>query len=374
MAAAAILLLLCTVGCSGFFPPIDNTPTPGSSGNYVYVGNATTSNIAGFSISSTAATLTAVTGSPFTLGYVPLSMAVTPANTFLYVGGISGIYLYVIGSGGVLTAPSTGAIQQVAYATAMTVSPDGNWLLVLDGSTQVIDIYQVNTSTGALTVMQGAQYNIQSGAVWKPSEITISPGGSLIFAALGTAGDAVFTFNTSTGVAVSTQYLSPISTSTGDNALAVNPAGTYLFIARSGTGGGVAVYSIGTNGLLSPVSGSPFAAGTGPSSITIDSTGTYVYTGNRGDGTISGYTITAGTTTAGLTLTALADSPYQTGTLVQSIGIDSTKKYLLAAAQGGSPDLTMYSFDTASPGKLNTATSVATGTDPTGAYAVALTH
>jgi 6-phosphogluconolactonase (cycloisomerase 2 family) len=154
----------------------------------------------------------------------------------------------------------------------------------------------------------------------------------------------------------------------------VNPAGTYLFIARSGTGGGVAVYSVGSGGLLTAVTGSPFAAGTGPSSIAIDKTGTYVYTGNRGDGTISGYTIAAGTTTLGLTLTELSGSPYQSGVLVSSIGIDSTGKYLLAASQGGSPDLTMYSFDTATPGKLDTATSVATGTDPTGANEAALTH
>ena len=58
----------------------------------------------------------------------------------------------------------------------------------------------------------------------------------------------------------------------------------------------------------------------------------------------------------------------------QSIGIDKTGKYLLAAAVGGSPDLTMYSFDITIPGKLDPATSVATGTDPAGADALALMH
>ena len=53
---------------------------------------------------------------------------------------------------------------------------------------------------------------------------------------------------------------------------------------------------------------------------------------------------------------------------------DKTGKYLLAAATGGDPDLTMYSFDTAVPGKLDTATSVATGVDPAGAVAIAATH
>jgi hypothetical protein len=59
---------------------------------------------------------------------------------------------------------------------------------------------------------------------------------------------------------------------------------------------------------------------------------------------------------------------------VQSLGIDRTGKYLLAAAIGGSPDLTMYSFDITTPGKLDPATSITTDTDPAGAVAVALTH
>jgi hypothetical protein len=59
---------------------------------------------------------------------------------------------------------------------------------------------------------------------------------------------------------------------------------------------------------------------------------------------------------------------------VQSLGIDRTGKYLLAASVGGSPDLYMYSFDITTPGKLDAATSIATDADPAGAAAVALTH
>lgn len=368
LALGAALLPLLT-GCSGFFPPIDNSGGGGTTtGNLVYVGNQTTSSIGGFSIGTS--TLTAVSGSPVAAGFVPLSMAVTKANTFLYVGGLTAIELFAIGSNGSL---ATGTTAAVANAAAMTISPDGNWLIVLDGNTQVLDIYAINTSTGALTLTSNPSYGNISGT-WKPSDIKVSPNGTLIFAALGTAGDQVFSFDTATGAGASVSYLPPVSTSTGDNGLAVNPAGTYLFIARSGTNGGVAAYSIAASGILTSVTASPFAAGTGPASLAIDSTGTYLYAGNRGDGTISGYTIAAGTTAAGLTLTALSGSPYTTGTLVQSIGIDSTGKYLLAAASGGSPDLTMYTFDITTPGKLDAATSIATATDPAGAAMLALTH
>jgi 6-phosphogluconolactonase (cycloisomerase 2 family) len=218
-----------------------------------------------------------------------------------------------------------------------------------------------------------ASYTTSSGT-WQPSDVRVSPDGTLIFAALGTAGDVVFTFDTSKGIAASSQKLPTGDAATGDYGLAVSAKTAYLYIARSGTNGGVAVYSIGSGGTLTAVTGSPFAAGSGTFSVALDSTGTYVYAANRTDGTISGYTVVPSTSVLGLSLTPLGGSPYKSGTNVQSIGIDSTNKYLLAAAVGGAPDLTMYSFDVTVPGKLIQATSVATGASPAGAVALALTH
>jgi 6-phosphogluconolactonase len=373
-AVSVALALPVFTGCSGFFPPINGGGGGGggSTGNRVYVANQAAGSIGAFSVGT--GTLTTVNNSPVAVGYKPLSMVVTPNNALLYVGAATGVFVYFINSDGSLTTPGTGSQPAGVFAPAMAVSPDGQWLIVLDGTTQQLDIFQINSSTGALTsVTSPVAYSTTSG-VWQPSDIRISPDGTLIFAALGTAGDAVFTFNTTTGVATSSQGLTTGNTATGDFGLAVSPKTTYLFIARSGTNGGVAVYSIGSGGALTPVTGTPFAAGSGTFSVILDSTGTYVYAANRTDGTISGYTIVPGGTTAGLSLTQLNGSPYTSGSGVQALGIDSTGKYLLAAAVGGAPDLTMYSFDIPVPGKLDPATSVATGVDPAGAVAVALTH
>ena len=373
-AVSVALALPVFTGCSGFFPPINGGGGGGggSTGNRVYVANQAAGSIGAFSVGT--GTLTTVNNSPVAVGYRPLSMVVTPNNALLYVGAATGVFVYFINSDGSLTTPGTGSQPAGVFAPAMAVSPDGQWLIVLDGTTQQLDIFQINSSTGALTsVTSPVAYSTTSG-VWQPSDIRISPDGTLIFAALGTAGDAVFTFNTTTGVATSSQGLTTGNTATGDFGLAVSPKTTYLFIARSGTNGGVAVYSIGSGGVLTPVTGTPFAAGSGTFSVILDSTGTYVYAANRTDGTISGYTIVPGGTTAGLSLTQLNGSPYTSGSGVQALGIDSTGKYLLAAAVGGAPDLTMYSFDIPVPGKLDPATSVATGVDPAGAVAVALTH
>lgn len=90
---------------------------------------------------------------------------------------------------------------------------------------------------------------------------------------------------------------------------------------------------------------------------------------NRNDNTISGYSIGANKA-----LTVLSGSPFTSGQAVNSLGIDPGGTYLLAGANGGSPDLSMYSFDATTPGKLNLAKSVATDTDPTNVTAIAVTH
>ncbi len=373
-AAAAAIVLPLFIGCSDFFPPIHGGGGGGGSTvNRVYVANRQARSIGGFVIGT--GTLAAVNNSPVATSYGPLSIVVTPNNSLLYVGANTGIFVYFINSDGSLTTPSTGSQPAGVFAASLAVSPDGQWLIALDGTTQQLDIFQINATTGALSsVTAPATYSATSG-VWQPSEVRISPDGTLIFAALGTAGDVVFTFNTTTGVATSSQTLATGNTATGDYGLAISPKTTYLYIARSGTNGGVAVYSIGAVGALSPVTGSPFAAGSGTFSVALDNTGTYVYAANRTDGTISGYTIVPSTTnTAALSLTPISGSPYPSGSFVQSLGADSTGKYILAAAFSGGPDLTMYSFDATVAGKLNQATSVATGVDPAGATELALTH
>ena len=370
---AGVLTLPVFTGCGDFFPPINGGGSGGgSTANRVYVANQAASSIGGFAIGT--GTLAAVNGSPLATAYKPVSMVVTPNNSLLYVGSVTGgIFVYFINSDGSLTTPSTGSQPAGVLAPAMAVSPNGQWLIALDGTTQQLDIFQINASTGALTsVNVPTSYSTSSGT-WQPSDVRVSPDGTLIFAALGTAGDVVFNFNTTTGVATSSQSLNTGNSQTGDFGLAVSKTG-YLYIARSGTNGGVAVYSIGSGGTLTAVTGSPFAAGSGTFSVVLDNTGTYAYAANRTDGTISGYTIVPSTTALGLSLTPLGGSPYISGTTVQSLGIDSTNKYLLAAALGGAPDLSMYSFDVSVPGKLIPATSVATGVSPAGAVTLALTH
>jgi 6-phosphogluconolactonase len=367
--AAALGILSFSTGCGSFFVyPGSSGSGSSATGDYVYVANSTTGTLAGYAIGT--GTLTAASGSPYVLGFSPTAVAVNPADSIVFVAGTNAgngfIAAYSIGSGGALTLLVSNSVG-LADEVSMDISPDGKWLLGLDANGLTVDEYQINSSTGQLTLATGASYTV-SGATVVPRGLRVAPNGNYIFAAIGTAGDLVFPFNTSTGV-LSAPLTLALGSGVSDNALAVSPNSSYLYIARSGTAAGLAVYTIGSGGALNSVSGSPFAAGSQPFSVVVNNAGTDVYVANQLDSTISGYSVASNGT-----VTALSGSPYGNGSQVTVLAADRTGNYLLAASRTGSPDLTLYSFDSAISGKLDFATSTSTGADPTGPIAMATTH
>ena len=270
---------------------------------------------------------------------------------------------------GSLTALSSGAALAAVGIVSLDVSPDGNWLFALDSNGVTVDEFAINSTTGALTAQNGANFAVTGAGATSPRMIKVAPSGGLVFAAMGTGGEAVFTFNTTTGALALSQTLDG-STVTSDNAITVDSTSTHLYIARSGTGTGIAVYTIGTAGALTSIAGSPFAAGAGPYSVVINSAGDlplcrqpdrwqHLRLRHRNDGRPD--------RSRDLTLRERIAGH-------GALGRDSLGKYIVAAALGGSPDLTMYTFDATSLGKLNSASTAATGTDPTGATAIAMSH
>ena len=116
------LFLLGVAGCGGFFvPQTGGGGGGGNTGDYIYVGNGNDPYIAGFGVSSSGA-LSVLSGSPYNNGVAAQSLAVTPANTFLYAGTTNGIYLYAINSNGSISVQNSGsAVAQDMVATQMQV-------------------------------------------------------------------------------------------------------------------------------------------------------------------------------------------------------------------------------------------------------------
>jgi 6-phosphogluconolactonase (cycloisomerase 2 family) len=361
-------LLLCLLplsGCNGFFAKdsTTSTDTGTSATNYAFVANTGSNSVAGFGISTTG-TLAALSGSPITLGLPPTALTVSRDNKFLWVGTVSAIYGYSIASDGTLAALSSGNAIANAICADMQTSPDGKWLMVLDGSGNSVDLFSINTD-GTLTPGPNSGIGFTASGTVVPKQLRIAPSGGYVVAAMGTAGELVFSFNTTTGaLALLTQTPPPDTTS--DNGIAIDSTSTYLFEARSGSNPGLVVNTVSSNGSLTPTTSTTYAAGVQPYAVVLDNTSKYAYVANRTDGTITGYGI--GTNAA---LTAIAGSPFSSGVAVQSLGADSTGKWLLAASYSGSPDLSLYGFDATNLGRLYSVSSASTGTN---AAVLALSH
>jgi 6-phosphogluconolactonase len=380
VAVVGICALFLATGCGTFFLYPGNYNGGGSTtGDYVYVANTIAGSLAGFSVGS--GTLTALTGSPYSLGFAPNAVAVNPANSRLFAAGTNGVYgfinVYSIASTGVLsllTSNNTGSASEVA----IDVSPDGNWLLGIDANgpqanQAIVDAYQINTSTGALTLGNPAIYQYTGTQIptITPLGIKFAPNENYVFVAVGQAGDLVFPFNSTTGVTAAGSLSLSIGSGLSDNALAVNAQSNYLYIARSGaTGGGLAIYTIGSGGALNIV-GSPLASGTQPTSVVINKAGTNIYVANQQDKTVSGYSIASDGT-----VTVQNPATSSTVSAPRALVVDNSGNYLLATSYTSTPDLSLYSFNSSSGVTFVTSasTTITGGTEPAGAISIAATH
>jgi 6-phosphogluconolactonase (cycloisomerase 2 family) len=385
-ALCCCLLLFALTGCD-FFVPNTNSGGGGVTGDYIYVGNSNNTDIAGFGV-STAGALSVLTNSPYNNGIAALSLTVTPANTFLYVGTSSGIYGYAIASNGSIGVINSGTIMGGdVVPTYMQVDSTGNYLLAAGVSTstaaQTIGIYTIDTSTGVVTAIKGSPLALYTGSGTTPTVVTptgllITPNNSYVYVSLGGLGVQVLTLgaNGALSTGSSPTYLPPKSTSSSpsDYGLASDPTSAFLFVAEINTG--LRVLSIGTNGALNELSGSPYAVGTGPRGVALDTTGSYVYVANFGSNNISAFTLTA----ASGKLTAVSGSPFSSGGLMPLAFVnDNQKKFIGVINNGnntssGQSDLQMFSFDATIDGKLDPVSTATTGTDPTNPQSIAATH
>jgi 6-phosphogluconolactonase len=381
------LFLLCLAGCGGFFVPQTNSGGGSNTGDYIYVGNSNDPYIAGFGVSSSGA-LSVLSGSPYNNGVAAQSLAVTPANTFLYAGTTNGIYLYAINSNGSIAIQNKGsAVAQDMVATQMQVDSTGNYLLAAGFGTaigaQAIGIYTINTSTGLLTAVTGSPLALYTGngstpTVVTPTGLLITPNNSYVYVSLSTLGVQILTLGANGALSAGStpSLLLPTSTSTSpvDRGLASDPLSAFLFVAETNTG--LRVLSIGTGGSLKEVSGSPYAAGTGPTGVLLDTTGSYVYVANKGSNNISAFTLTA----ASGKLTAVAGSPFASGgTNPIALVNDNSKKFVAvinnqATGASGNSDMQVFKFDTTTDGKLDPVSTASTGTDPTAPGSIAASH
>ena len=385
--AVAAIAVAAISGCAGFWDPLPNSGGSGTnpvSGTF-YVLNAKTNQLAGFAFAAGASSPTVVTNSPYALSGLPLAMAVAPSGNYLYVSTAGGVTYYTVNSDGSLTAGSQAITGD--QAIAMQVDPTGSWLVYCVAGSNVLNAIQLDTSTGASTGTLVTAPNRLPGTTAK--EIAISPSGSTnpyVFVAVGSSGFAAVGFSPGSSNPFASQRSYTVKNSQGgDNSIAVDPENRLLYVgetaAASGSqSGALRVFTIGSAFVSEITTGTtdtagtayPYSSGgTGPSSIV--ATDSYVYVANSAvsgssSGNISGFTVVTSTSGTSYSLTPI--NTVSTGPLTFGLAEDSTGAYLLAVNSGGSPDLSTFTFDSTTPGKLDAGPTSSTGTDPTGALVI----
>jgi hypothetical protein len=383
--AAATLL----AGCAGFWnaPTSTTTTTTTSttlSSGVFYVLNQTTKQIAAYYIST--GTLEPVSGSPYNLASAPSCIAIAPGGGFLYVGTLSGIYLYTIGSGGALTIGNGSSVISSDIPSAMQVS--GSWLIdtfsAASGSVQ-LDAIPINASTGASTGSgpePSEAFNVTNASV---AQMALSPDGTNLFVALGAGGTIVVPFTAGNSNPLGSQAtVIPVLNGSGSaQSVAVDPTNRLFYIGETqavSASGGLRVFNYSSLGTGTPrssptqITGSPIASGgLSPHAILPIASGGYVYVansqGNTGTGNITWFPISV----SGTTYTIAAGDTIVSGVVPMGLAEDSDNNFVLAISTGGStssgdPDLEAY---TMSSGALTAAITSETGTDPVGAVGVA---
>jgi 6-phosphogluconolactonase (cycloisomerase 2 family) len=383
LGVAAPLLL---TGCNNFFVCEGKSDCPSSGsgggtttgGDYAYVSNGASGStyLAAYDLSG--GTLTAISGSPYNLGYAPVALDVAPSDSFLYAAtppGVTnpGIYGYSIGTDGALTTIENGSVLVNDAVSSMDISPDGNYLFTVETTGLTMTEYKVDTTTGTLALvisfpLQGIGCTVTGTPVSQSCTVKVSPSGSIVVVSLGTQGDAIFSYSSSSGITSATPVVIPSGTTTanptGDYSVALDD-NNYAYIARTNA---LAVYSINSSTLAySQQDSKSYTSGMVPRSVVLSSSGGYVYTANEGAGTISAFAI--GTSGA---LTEETGSPYAGPTNVSALGVDNSGNYLVAAGYDSSAGVQLFSIGAG--GALTHVDSVGSGTSTTDPTVLALTH
>jgi hypothetical protein len=358
------------------------TPTTLSSGDF-YVLNQTTKQIVAYYIN--AGSLTTI-GS-YSLTAAPYAIAIAPGNGFLYVSTVTGIFLYTIDpSTGALTIGNGGAAISSDVAGAMAVDTSGLWLI--DAETGLSGGVIMNaisiTSSGTLnsTNEESETYTVANASV---QQMALSGDDANIFLAAGEGGTLVIPFNSANTNPLATTASTIATTVSGASSLsvAVDPGTTpaLFYIGEteaSSSSGGLRAFnysSLGT-GSVTEIAGSPYSAGgLAPHAILPEATGSYLYVasgqGATSDGVLQGFNITTNVSGSVTTYTLSSISTVSTGIQPAGLAEDSLGNFVLAVSSGGSYDFEAYIFDTTTLGKLDSTITSTTGTDPTGAVAVA---
>ena len=291
----------------------------------LYVSDFLNDAVDGYSISSSGV-LTAVTGSPFSLGGTPPGaggLAAFAANSYVYAtdsnaGTVAG-FVYDSSSGTLTPVP--GSPIAAGNTPVQALVAEGQFLYVsnLNDSEGGISAFTINVQNGALTAISGSPYPTgTAGSFPGPSAMVVSNGNAgtvfLYVALVGTANVnnqiAAFAIDLNTGSLTAVPGF-PFSTGNQPAQMAYVPlGGTFdvIYTANAQDNTITAFAADHATGVLTAVSGSPYPAGSSVGGLAVvNAAGLYIlYQSDPQGQSVRAYNVATSTGA----LTAVSGSPF----------------------------------------------------------------
>jgi 6-phosphogluconolactonase (cycloisomerase 2 family) len=218
---SANTLSVFMIGSTGTLTEVADSPFAAGSnptaivvagGQYIYAANSTGSSVSAYSLNSTSGALTPVAGSPFATPGLPNGLVVNPAGTHLYasesqpnemsgftIDATTGALRTIAGSPFTASFPirtpvmdaggkrlhvsngsavdcfevdaSTATLSEIGVSatngqSSIALALDGpdNFLYVLDNLANQIEVFSIDNSSGALTLINGSPFTLFPGA------------------------------------------------------------------------------------------------------------------------------------------------------------------------------------------------------------------
>jgi 6-phosphogluconolactonase (cycloisomerase 2 family) len=184
-------------------------------GYRLYVANIGSKDVEGYFIDRSNGSLQQVPGAPGVVAGIPIAVVVHPSGDYIFVASTVSstenyIYTFAVQSNGSLLPVAGSPFATQDNPSAAVIDPTGNFLYVAPVQTTYVDAYRINTSNGTLTPVPGEPFllpdntaNSQCGAF----DLAIEPGGKRLLAPEECEGQiAVFNINSSTGALTNAPY------------------------------------------------------------------------------------------------------------------------------------------------------------------------
>jgi 6-phosphogluconolactonase len=279
-------------GAGGGFFAVNRAATC-SGQKLIYVSNAGSNDVSGFSVNPSTGSLDLVPGSPFPTGGVShggIALACTPDGRFLMAAntGSSDITVFRIAGDGALTAVGS-QVPVGSTPDGIRISPDGKFLAVAFVGLNAIGMLSI-APDGTLAPVPGSPFpGASAGAL---AGVDMNCAGRVLFGGSSADTTTVNVFDITTDGALTALPDSPFTPGVGGNSNVVllSPNERQLFVSNQASGS-VTAFAVASNGSLSLVAGSPFAAPGSifPTGMAMDQAGNFLYVADGSK--IYGYTV-----------------------------------------------------------------------------------